>query len=267
MIGVAALSAGLIGMNGDEGNGQLLLGVLLALVAAVAFALLSSYLTLTAGWGYAVVSAAAVLLGADKLTPLMGADEFTGVSAPLIQAMTGTELWLPKTALIAAAAFVLVGVVRPVQEVRLREGNASGWVRPTLLVFVPAFLLSVLAGLLHTATLQAADPQGVSAEMADCLLVLTAGGCSLRAGEADVIDVAVGTLFLGAFDTFLHVMLLPVTQELLLTTAAAVLFALIDLARLRPVPDDDPPPDPPSDPASQPAPPAQAGNDPTPPAS
>ncbi|MFD8544746.1 hypothetical protein [Streptomyces sp. NPDC059649] len=264
MIGVAALSVALIGMNGDEGNGRLLLGVLLALVVAVPFALLSSYLTLTAGRGYTVVSAVAVLLGADKLAPLIGVDEFTGVSAPLIRAMSGRELWLPTTAWVAAAVFVLVGVVRPVQEVRLREGNASGWVRPALLVFVPAFLLSVLAGLLDTANIQAVDPGGMSAEMAACLLVLTAGGCSLSTGEANVIDVAVGALFLGAFDTLLHVMMLPARQDLLLITAAAALFALIDLARLRPVPDDDPTPDPPSDPA----PPSQAGNNgPTLPAS
>ncbi|MGW6360322.1 hypothetical protein ACWFR5_35450 [Streptomyces sp. NPDC055092] len=254
MIGVAALSGPMIGLNSGGGNGRMLLGVLLALAMAVPFALLSGYLTLSTGLGYAVVSAAAVLLGTDQLVSLIVGREAKNVAAPLMRAMAKTELWLPNTVLIAAAAFALVGVLRSAQEARLHSGSTSGWIRPTLLVFLPAFSLSVLAGMLYTVQLRAVLPQGLggSGYMASCLLVLTAGGCSLKAGEANIIDVAVGAVFFGAFQTLLIFKNMPVEHVTIAITVAAILFALIDLARLGPTSDDDPAPAPAPNPAPDP---------------
>ncbi|MEU5983578.1 hypothetical protein [Streptomyces sp. NPDC047434] len=238
-IGVAGLSAAIVGVNSAEGDGRMLLGVLLAFAAALPFALLSGYLALNAGLGYAMVSAATVLIAADQLV-LQVVDRTVNTSAPLLRTLGGADLWLPSVFLVAAALFGLVALLRPTSEpMPLTEG----WLRPTLLIFLPAFGLSVLAGVLYTARIQAAIPGGLSRDLLTvCLLGLAAGGCSLRTGEAHLVDVAVGALFAGSLTTFLAIESVDAATASLVVAATAVVFVLLDLARSSPAPAPDPAP-------------------------
>ncbi|MET9652630.1 hypothetical protein ABZZ44_20515 [Streptomyces sp. NPDC006460] len=238
-IGVAGLSAAIVGVNSAEGDGRMLLGVLLACAAALPFALLSGYLALNAGLGYAMVSAATVLIAADQLV-LQVVDRTVNTSAPLLRTLGGADLWLPSVFLVAAALFGLVALLRPTSEpMPLTEG----WLRPTLLIFLPAFGLSVLAGVLYTARIQAAIPGGLSRDLLTvCLLGLAAGGCSLRTGEAHLVDVAVGALFAGSLTTFLAIESVDAATASLVVAATAVVFVLLDLARSSPAPAPDPAP-------------------------
>lgn len=246
-IGVAGLSAAIVGVNSAEGDGRMLLGVLLAFAAAMPFALLSGYLALNAGLGYAMVSAATVLIAADQLV-LQVVDRTVNTSAPLLRTLGGADLWLPSVFLVAAALFGLVALLRPTSEpMPLTEGE--GWLRPTLLIFLPAFGLSVLAGVLYTARIQAAIPGGLSRDLLTvCLLGLAAGGCSLRTGEAHLVDVAVGALFAGSLTTYLAIESVDAATASLVVAATAVVFVLLDLARSSPAPAPDPAPAPVPDP-------------------
>lgn len=231
-IGVAGLSAAIIGVNSTTGNGRMVLGVLIALAVALPFALLSGYLVLNAGLGYAMVSAAAVLIGADQLVAEV-VSRPVNTYAPALTALGSQDLWFPGVFLFAVGLFAVTAFCGPALEARLRPDD-TGWIRPALLVFVPAFLLAVLAGLLYTAHIQAATPGGLGREfLTVCLVALTAGGCSLRTGEADLVDVVVGTAFTGALITCLAVKEVTASRTSLALAATGLVFILLDLARTR----------------------------------
>ena len=243
-IGVAGLSAAIIGINSDQGNGKLLVGVLIACLAALPFAFLSGFLALKAGLGYALVSAVAVLFGADKLISVV-VSQAVNSYAPWMRAL-GSGGVLPGVFIFATAVFAAVAVGGPLQECNLRELD-TGWLRGTLVLYVPAFLVAVFAGLLQTARIQAATPYGLgSGFIAVGILAVTAGGCSLAAHEADLLDIAIGALFAGAFTTYLYERNVDVSHFTMWVAMAAVAFILLDYLRLRrtTINQDDPIPEP-----------------------
>ncbi|GGU93102.1 hypothetical protein GCM10010275_32960 [Streptomyces litmocidini] len=237
-IGVAGLGAAVIGVNSTGGsNGTMLFGVLLALLAAVPFAFLSGFLSLNARTGHALFSAVAVLIGADQLVTDIAPPQMEPIRASILTSLAYNDLRIPGVALVAAALFLATAWYLPRQEARLGAREPS-WARVTVLLFLPAFLLAALVGLLYTARIGATVPGELGKEfMIACLLALTAGGCSLKSGEGTVLDVAVGSLFAGSLQTLFSLKSLDSSLQSTILCVVAVVFILIDLARLRtPVP-------------------------------
>ncbi|MFE9045852.1 hypothetical protein ACFYOG_33755 [Streptomyces sp. NPDC007818] len=252
-IGVAGLGAVLVGVNGTD-NGGMLFGVLLGLLAAVPFAFLSGFLSLNAQTGHALFSAVALLIGAETLVGDIGPEGTVIVRSSWLMALDNNGLRVPGLLLIGVALFLAVAWYLPRQERRLADPTA-GWLRVTVLLFLPAFLLAATAGFLFTARIGATSQAGLSREfLIVCLLGMTAGGCSLRTGEGTVLDVAVGSLFAGALQTFLYLKNVGTSTQSTILCAVAVLFLFTDLARLRRLPPTGPaqPPYPPL--PAQPAP-------------
>ncbi|MET9346026.1 hypothetical protein [Streptomyces termitum] len=239
-IGVAGLGAAIVGVNATD-NGGLLSGLLLALLAAVPFAFLSGFLSMNAHTGHALFSAVAVLIGADQLVDDISPDTLRIVRASWLNSLDHNGLRIPGVLLAGVAVFLLVAWYLPRQE-RWLGAPAPGWLRVTVLLFLPAFLLAVVAGVLFTARIGATTPGGLSREfMIVCLLGLTAGGCSLRSGEGTVLDVAVGALFAGALQTLLHLKAVGFSTQSTIMCGVAVAFIFADLARLRRTPISAPP--------------------------
>lgn len=239
-IGVAGLGAVLIGVNATD-NGGMLLGVLLGLVAAVPFAFLSGFLSLNAQTGHALFSAVALLIGADQLVGDIGPEGNVIVRSSWLMALDYNGLRLPGLFLMGVALFLAVAWYLPRQERRLAD-PAAGWPRVTVLLFLPAFLLAAAAGFLYTARIGSTSQAGLSREfLVVCLLAMTAGGCSLRSGEGTVLDVAVGSLFAGALQTFLYLKNVDASTQSTILCAVAVLFLFADLTRLRRLPPSGPP--------------------------
>lgn len=233
-VGVAGLGAAIIGVNSTgEGNGTMLFGLLLALLAAVPFAFLSGFLSLNVRTGHALFSAVAVLIGADQLVTDIAPPQMELVRAPFLTTLTSNDLRIPGVAVVAAALFVATAWYLPRQEARLRVRETT-WVRVTVFLFLPSFLLATLVGLLYTARIGATVQGELGKQfMIACLLALTAGGCSLKSGEGTVLDVAVGSLFAGALQTLLDIEAVGFSLQSTILCVVAVVFILIDLARLR----------------------------------
>ncbi|MEU5915787.1 hypothetical protein [Streptomyces sp. NPDC047141] len=243
-VGVAGLGAAIIGVNSTgEDNGAMFLGLLLALLAAVPFAFLSGFLSLHARTGHALFSAVAVLIGADQLVTDIAPEQTANVRAPLLNSLASNDLRIPGVALVAAALFLVTAWYLPRQEARLAAREQT-WSRVTVHLFLPSFLLATVVGLLYTAQI-GATVQGELGKtfMISCLLALTAGGCSLRTGEGTVGDVAVGSLFAGALQSFLNFEGVSASPQSTILCGTAVAFLLLDLARLsRPAPTTAPEP-------------------------
>ncbi|MEU1229296.1 hypothetical protein [Streptomyces sp. NPDC005828] len=233
-VGVAGLGAAIIGVNSTgEGNGTMFFGLLLALLAAVPFAFLSGFLSLNARTGHALFSAVAVLIGADQLVTDITPPQMEPVRAPILTAIAYNDLRIPGVAVVAAALFLATAWYLPRQEARLGAREPS-WVRVTVFLFLPSFLLATLVGLLYTARIAATVPGELGKQfMIACLLALAAGGCSLKSGEGTVVDVAVGSLFAGALQTLLDIKMVSPSLQSTILCVVAVTFILIDLARLR----------------------------------
>ncbi|MEV4427528.1 hypothetical protein AB0K23_19495 [Streptomyces sp. NPDC049602] len=233
-VGVAGLGAAIIGVNSTgEGNGTMLLGLLLALLAAVPFAFLSGFLSLNVRTGHALFSAVAVLIGADQLVTDIAPPQMEVVRAPFLTTLVSNDLRIPGVAVVAAALFVATAWYLPRQEARLRVQEPT-WVRVTVSLFLPSFLLATLVGLLYTARIGVTVQGELGKQfMIACLLALTAGGCSLKSGQGTVLDVAVGSLFAGALQTLLDIEAVGFSLQSTILCVVAVVFILIDLARLR----------------------------------
>ncbi|WP_329439618.1 hypothetical protein OG906_02805 [Streptomyces sp. NBC_01426] len=234
VVGVASLSSAVIGVNSAHGNAGTLVGLLAAALLALPFALISAFLAVKADMGYAMVAAVAVVLGADQLVTEV-APETVNADAGLM-AVLGAGTYVPVAFLVAAALFAGVAWCAPRQQAALATGTA-GWVRTAFVLYVPAFLLAVLAGLLYTARVQAATPQGLGEKFVlVCVLAVVAGGASLKAHRASLADVAVGSLFTGSFSTFLYVEGVSASRFNVYVAVACLAFILLDCLRLRRVP-------------------------------
>ncbi|GAA3071543.1 hypothetical protein GCM10017562_43600 [Streptomyces roseofulvus] len=243
-IGVAGLGAVILGVNASD-NGGMLFGMLLALLAAVPFAFLSGFLSLNAQTGHALFSAVALLIGAETLVGDIAPEGTVLVRSSWLTGLDYNGARIPGLFLIGVALFLAVAWYLPRQERRLAVPE-PGWLRVTVLLFVPAFLLAAVAGFAFTARIGSTTQAGLSREfMIVCLLGLTAGGCSLRSGEGTVLDVAVGSLFAGALETLLNLKNVGFSTQSTILCVVAVLFIFADLARLRRTPASEPPQPPP----------------------
>ncbi|MFG2622620.1 hypothetical protein ACGFXC_33910 [Streptomyces sp. NPDC048507] len=234
VVGVAGLSAAVIGVNSAHGNAGALQGILLAALLCLPFALVSAFLAVKADLGYAMAAAVAVLVGAGQLVSEV-APQSVNADAGLLAGL-GTVTPVPVPFLVAAALFALVARCAPRQEALL-GGGGTGWVRVALVLYVPAFLLAVCAGTLYTARVRAAVPEGLGDRFVPlALLAILAGGASLRARSATLTDIAVGSLFAASFTVFLQLKGVGSARFGIYVSLACIAFLLLDALRLRRVP-------------------------------
>ncbi|MDI5973563.1 hypothetical protein POF50_030210 [Streptomyces sp. SL13] len=224
LFGVTLLAGVVVGLHGTSGDGDLVGGVLLALLLTVPFALFSAALATNLRMSVAMVVALGVLAAADRFSGLLLPDTVNTTNGLL-----NSVFDLPWGLLLMLGAYALLAVAFPAPEgVTAMEG--ASWWRMSRLVFLPAFGLAVLAGALNVSQIKMVSQYSPDTLAVPVVLALAAGGCLLPGG-ASLGGALAGTLAATAVQLYGYESNLGVDAEQVLLTAVAVAFFLVDLAR------------------------------------
>lgn len=228
LFGMFGLAYAVVGRDSAAGNSELYAGLLLALVIAVPFSLVGATLATNLRIPVALGSAVVILFGADQLDGLIVPSSVNS-TAPAVSALGSGG---PGCLLLMLGLYLLVALALP-RPHGIERVEGADWKRVTAILFLPAFALTVPAGLFAVAQTQSVLESGLpTVTILEVLVALAAGGCLLRGGATPAAALT-GTLFANALLSYLYDDNLSVDALQEVLVAVALAFIGLDLCRRR----------------------------------